>query len=136
MKTYLNKQGIYITEEPKINKTMNKIIIEWWSSLSNLQKFIYNNNENPNAITLEQVKDLFIKNACYDDLCEYHKSLKFEESILERRLNAFPKTILMYALIKDKHTFVYQPIKQKFNLRANGWVEVEDFNNFIKTLNL
>ena len=68
----------------------------------------------------------------------FYKSLKFEESILERRLNVFPKTILMYALIKGKHTFVYQPIKQKFNLKANGWVEVADFNDFIngfKSLN-
>ena len=79
---------------------------------------------------------MFINNACYDDLCEFYKSLKFEESILERRLNVFPKTILMYALIKGKHTFVYQPTKQKFNLKANGWVEVEEFNNFIKTINL
>ncbi len=115
---------------------MNKIILEWWDSLSDLQKFICNNKENPNAINYEQVKDLFIKNAHYDDLCEYRKSLKFEENILERRLNAFPKVVLMYALIKGKHTFVYQPTKQKFNLKANGWVEIEDFNNFIKTLNL
>lgn len=59
--------------------------------------------------------------------------LKLELQKLENEKYRRTSNVLMYSIVKGKHTFVLQPRSQKDNLLQNGWkqMNVNDMVSFL-----